>query len=381
MTFRAAALTVALLAAVVAGVRASPSQGACAVITDAGAQGPATKTCSQCQWDCLTNTHDCNSITFDGVSLPFSSLATWNCGDGHWLGAADSPGLCVLYDMAGAVYDTQEQGCIECLHQCKGDTHCSKVVYNYETLLRDAVTCTPPPPSPIITPSPIIAPSPKPPSPSPEPSDVGGEYVLRCVETGGVAALPVPSAAQGTCNLYDKDGNVLTSTTITCEQCQFHCLTWGTSHSDCAAMSYAGSSKIAREDLVDGLCPASAAAANAAPLNDNTYGVCVLMNAGLVQDTQMMHCFTCVEQCKTWGPGACDTMIFNTKVVAHADLDTACECNNYVVEEKTEFTTGSPIPLQEGNRVPSTLPPATNVNPDGTIEVPLPGMGRRLLSE
>ncbi len=101
-------------------------------------------------------------------------------------------------------------------------------------------------------------------------------------------------------------------------------MTWGTTPSDCAAISYAGSPQIARTDLAFGLCPAAVAAAQQ-PRSKDSYGLCMLHNAqGHIIDTQMMYCWTCVEQCQTWED--CQGMVFNTHTVPRALLATYCQC-------------------------------------------------------
>ncbi len=105
---------------------------------------------------------------------------------------------------------------------------------------------------------------------------------------------------------------------------QWQCLTYGTTPSDCAAISYAGSPQIARADLAFGLCPASVAAAQR-PRAENSYGLCMLQDSkGDILDTQMMFCSTCVEQCETWAE--CEAMVFNTHTVPRALLATYCQC-------------------------------------------------------
>jgi hypothetical protein len=134
---RFAAFALALLTTAGACV-ASPALGKCMIHSTAGDR-EASKTCSQCQWECLTDPLHCTGLAFDGQEVAFDALPTWSCGDNKWTSA--SPGLCVLFDTAGNVFDTQEQDCTACLQQCKWDARCTSTVYNYVPYAKDATSC------------------------------------------------------------------------------------------------------------------------------------------------------------------------------------------------------------------------------------------------
>lgn len=61
-------------------------------------------------------------------------LLTFNCGDG---GFDDGYSLCVLMGGGGdgifRVLDTQQQGCIECAHQCQFWAQCTGVYYAFNS--------------------------------------------------------------------------------------------------------------------------------------------------------------------------------------------------------------------------------------------------------
>ncbi len=60
------------------------------------------------------------------------------------------------------------------------------------------------------------------------------------------------------------------------------------------------------------------------PLDKDTYGLCVLKNTKEeIIDTQMMYCWTCVEQCQTWE--YCDVMVFNTQTGPRTLLAGYCD--------------------------------------------------------
>lgn len=107
-------IALAVLAAASA-CSASPEMGNCKLLSTAGDRGAALKSCSNCQWDCLTDPLHCTGLEFDDQELSFDELFTWKCGDGNWEDPAKSAGLCVLFDTSGegSVFDTQEQGCQE----------------------------------------------------------------------------------------------------------------------------------------------------------------------------------------------------------------------------------------------------------------------------
>lgn len=119
--------------------------GDCTIFKDsAPADGPAKKSCSRCQWQCLTDSI-CLSMTFNGVEYLKADLVTFDCADPA-LGDYVDPyftmvrdgniaGLCVLLDDLGNVIDTQEQGCQECAHQCYYWATCAGMVYNYNTIV------------------------------------------------------------------------------------------------------------------------------------------------------------------------------------------------------------------------------------------------------
>lgn len=101
--------------------------------------GPVTKTCGQCQWQCLT------SLTCAGISLYDSSnyisqsnLYGYNCGDGSWDGGL---GLCVLLAADGTLLETQHQGCEECSWQCENWEQCAGVWYAYNFYAKGDLQC------------------------------------------------------------------------------------------------------------------------------------------------------------------------------------------------------------------------------------------------
>lgn len=94
--------------------------------------GPSRKACSKCQWQCLTD-FNCTRMTYNGDSFNRTSLPTLNCAaySDPWFTSPSSPGICVMFNATGAVIDTQEQSCAECVHQCQFWSDCTGFLHNY----------------------------------------------------------------------------------------------------------------------------------------------------------------------------------------------------------------------------------------------------------
>lgn len=99
------------------------------------------KTCYSCQWQCLTD-KQCTDMSFNGVSFTKTELTSVDCGEvdgnAYFTDPTRSDGLCVLLDenanvtdFPAFVFDTQEQGCVDCAHQCFYDQRCTGIIFNY----------------------------------------------------------------------------------------------------------------------------------------------------------------------------------------------------------------------------------------------------------
>lgn len=115
-------------------------------VTEAGEQkldGPALKNCSRCQWQCLTDSW-CTHAQYNGVRYNKTDLVTLDCGlvDGDdyftMLKNGTIKGLCVMFNAAGQLIDTQEQSCEECAQQCYYWGSCTGYTFNYNlTVAKD----------------------------------------------------------------------------------------------------------------------------------------------------------------------------------------------------------------------------------------------------
>lgn len=165
---------IVIFSAVFVAVTASPESGKCVVTTNTNKLGTEPFSCSQCQKQCLdlasTSNGYCVHISFDGQVVPLSELPTWNCafavclqilcvdihgpcdrhyefetivvpeigGDAYW--TSKSPGLCVLFDYSGKIFDTQNQNCIACAQQCQYDGRCAYTFYNFQRYGKESFT-------------------------------------------------------------------------------------------------------------------------------------------------------------------------------------------------------------------------------------------------
>lgn len=131
-------VAISLLAGIANLANASPQLGSCLIYERSGNK-LAEKSCSLCQQECFSDPGQCTGLDFDSTYVSISSLPFWNCGDDFWL--KRSPGLCVLFESNGDIFDVQQQDCTACLQQCSTDSRCNFTVFNYQRVEKYASTC------------------------------------------------------------------------------------------------------------------------------------------------------------------------------------------------------------------------------------------------